>query len=265
VVEVLEPSTVNIATAFFARKPQAICGLRSDSLARILTLSDARPGSNVLVLETCKGLITGAIAERLGGYGKVVTLQIPNRGGLSAVRLYNFPKAVQQSIVQAPLSIIGEINAGTVPATPESMDQGAEDSEKKALHDLFIEGFDSLVVAVKAVPLPFLKALLPFIKPSSPITLFSPFLQQLVECHTELQKPPAAAINLQLSETWLRLYQVLPSRTRPPMNMNGASGFILTGLKVGLSEEEEDAHSTATSPAKKKLKTEPATTDQHAG
>jgi tRNA (adenine-N(1)-)-methyltransferase non-catalytic subunit len=65
----------------------------------------------------------------------------------------------------------------------------------------------SLVIAVKAVPAPFLFALLPFVKASSPFVVFSPFMQQLVDCYMDLQRADEA-INMQLSETWMRQYQV---------------------------------------------------------
>jgi hypothetical protein len=68
--------------------------------------------------------------------------------------------------------------------------------------------------------------------------------------------------------------QVLPSRTRPPMNMNGASGFLLTGTKVYneppstdatdapvVEEQVEESYDnsssrTSASPQKKKARTE---------
>ena len=40
------------------------------------------------------------------------------------------------------------------------------------------------------------------------------------------------AINLRLSDTWMREYQVLEGRTHPSMNMTQSGGFILTGTKL---------------------------------
>ncbi len=47
--------------------PFSISGLRMDSLARILTLANVHAHSNVLVVEQCKGIVTGAVAERVAG------------------------------------------------------------------------------------------------------------------------------------------------------------------------------------------------------
>ena len=59
----------------------------------------------------------------------------------------------------------------------------------------------------------------------------------------ELQKQNLA-INLRLSDTWFREYQVLPGRTHPNMTMSQNGGFILTGIKLdpvlGVNEMDED-------------------------
>ena len=48
--------------------------LRADSLAALLLQANIRAGLKVLVSESCLGLVTGAILERLGG------LMFPERG-----------------------------------------------------------------------------------------------------------------------------------------------------------------------------------------
>jgi len=58
--------------------------MRVDSLARLLTFSDARPGSNVLVIESCKGIVTGAIAERVGG-ARMTRVFAPGRQQLTTL------------------------------------------------------------------------------------------------------------------------------------------------------------------------------------
>lgn len=40
------------------------------------------------------------------------------------------------------------------------------------------------------------------------------------------------AVMCQLTESWFREYQVLPSRTHPTMSMSGTGGYILSGIKV---------------------------------
>jgi hypothetical protein len=68
-------------------------------------------------------------------------------------------------------------------------------------------------------------------------------MEPLFECFQELQNQKLA-INLRLSDTWLREYQVLPNRTHPNMSMSQNGGFILTGVKLcpvhGVNELDDD-------------------------
>lgn len=73
------------------------------------------------------------------------------------------------------------------------------------------------------------QVLMQFLAPSAPFAIYSPLSEPLAKCML-LLKPNA--VNLRLSDTWLRHYQVLPGRTRPHMNMSNAGGFILTGTKI---------------------------------
>lgn len=41
--------------------------LRPDIVAHILTLANIHAHSNVIVMETCQGLLVGALLERMGG------------------------------------------------------------------------------------------------------------------------------------------------------------------------------------------------------
>ena len=45
-------------------------------------------------------------------------------------------------------------------------------------------------------------------------------------------KEQGSAVNVNLSETWLRSYQVLPERTHPTVTMSGGGGYLLTGIIV---------------------------------
>jgi tRNA (adenine-N(1)-)-methyltransferase non-catalytic subunit len=59
-----------------------------------------------------------------------------------------------------------------------------------------------------------------------------------------------SAVNIDVTETWMREYQVLPGRSHPLMRMDNASGYILTGIKVST-----EATLAPEQPATKKLKT----------
>ncbi len=58
-----------------------------------------------------------------------------------------------------------------------------------------------------------------------------------MECNEWLRKS-GDAVNIRVTETWLREYQVLPERTHPHVNMSGTGGYILTGIKVWNDTQE---------------------------
>ena len=90
---------------------------------------------------------------------------------------------------------------------------------------------DSLIVACNYDPTHTLLTLLPYLEASSPFVVFYEYLESLVECFREIQRL-GLAINLRLTDTWMREYQILPNRSHPNMNMSQNGGFILTGVKL---------------------------------
>jgi hypothetical protein len=72
----------------------------------------------------------------------------------------------------------------------------------------------------------------------------------LAETQAEVNKQHAG-IHLRLAECWYRIHQVLPMRTHPTMQMNGAGGYLFTGYKVAgnWAEDEKIVPSSASAPA----------------
>jgi tRNA (adenine-N(1)-)-methyltransferase non-catalytic subunit len=69
------------------------------------------------------------------------------------------------------------------------------------------------------------------IQPSACIVIFSTFLHPLAECREQLLQSKSCLFT-RIEELWTREYQVLPMRTHPHMSMHGASGFVLSCVKV---------------------------------
>ena len=92
------------------------------------------------------------------------------------------------------------------------------------------EGFTSLILASPALePLDALRKCLPLCAPSAPFAAWCPFSQPLADALHALRRE-RLAVNLALTEPWLRRHQVLPGRTHPTMTTGaGAGGFVLSG------------------------------------
>lgn len=54
--------------------------LRYDTLAQMLTLGNIRAGNKMIVMETCAGLVLGAVMERMGGESYSSFSNIQNEG-----------------------------------------------------------------------------------------------------------------------------------------------------------------------------------------
>ncbi|KAI8505335.1 tRNA (adenine(58)-N(1))-methyltransferase non-catalytic subunit TRM6 [Branchiostoma belcheri] len=102
-----------------------------------------------------------------------------------------------------------------------------------------------LLIACKFHPSRLLEALLPCLAPSRTFAVYCQHREPLVDCYTRL-RTSGGVLNLQLTETWLRNFQILPGRTRPDMQMSGTGGYLLSGITV--ATETDSATSTTEHP-----------------
>uniref|UniRef100_A0A182IMM4 tRNA (adenine(58)-N(1))-methyltransferase non-catalytic subunit TRM6 n=1 Tax=Anopheles atroparvus TaxID=41427 RepID=A0A182IMM4_ANOAO len=123
----------------------------------------------------------------------------------------------------------GEPNAKQVKLDKEKQSWEIENESAASTME---DKFDSLVIVAKEHPYSILKALLPFVKPSRPVVIFSTSREILTECYVDM-KTEASVTYLRLSSNWTRQLQVLPDRTHPDVTMSGNSGYLLTGYTVG--------------------------------
>lgn len=107
----------------------------------------------------------------------------------------------------------------------------------KACEYLKSKCLDTLIIVTQSYhPLPLFKLLFPFLLPSRQFAIYSDTVEPLIECQHFL-KTESCAVSISLSETWLRKYQVLPDRTRPEMNISGFGGYLLSGTKAILNDD----------------------------
>ena len=70
------PTARSLAETLFSWRPERIQYMRADTLALLLTMANVGAHGRALVLEACGGLVTGAVAERMGGFGQVPALPL---------------------------------------------------------------------------------------------------------------------------------------------------------------------------------------------
>ncbi|XP_008941760.1 PREDICTED: tRNA (adenine(58)-N(1))-methyltransferase non-catalytic subunit TRM6 [Merops nubicus] len=109
---------------YYAREPGKINHLRYDTLAQMLTLGNVRAGNKMMVMETCSGLVLGAVMERMGGYGSIIQMY-PGGGPVrAATSCFGFPKHFFDNLHEFPLSKVDSLLSGTfstetLPSEPE--------------------------------------------------------------------------------------------------------------------------------------------------
>ncbi|XP_034756129.1 tRNA (adenine(58)-N(1))-methyltransferase non-catalytic subunit TRM6 [Etheostoma cragini] len=130
-----------------------------------------------------------------------------------------------------------------------------EKRKKLAAAAALLEGrnADGLVIASRFHPCPVLMGLLKFLSPSRPFVVYSQYKEALIECYTKL-KDHGGTVNLRLTDTWLRHYQVLPNRTHPVLLMSGGGGYLLSGTTVAADRSKPAGSRRAEEPAAKRLK-----------
>eukprot|EP01127_Copromyxa_protea_P022345 TRINITY_DN7972_c0_g1_i1.p1 TRINITY_DN7972_c0_g1~~TRINITY_DN7972_c0_g1_i1.p1 ORF type:complete len:345 (-),score=89.74 TRINITY_DN7972_c0_g1_i1:24-1058(-) len=288
VVEVTKPSGYTLCNCYFKKHHKKINGLRPDSLANMLLKTNINAmNKSVFVIEETGGLLVGAVAERMGGNGVLINMCVKENPNIALANFFNLGEDNFSVICNLQYKELLSISKGESLIQPvENIDLTTISDEKRrqiltlreqrtkkrikkreeleaAVHD----GVQALIIAITGDALPYVKALWPFLRPGMPFAIYSEYTQTLIECHEALKRSEGA-IDLDLSESWFREYQVLPNRTHPLNGMSGGSGYVLTGLKVKseLGEGALEALVKGTAiPATPQPSTSTATTTEESG
>ena len=98
------PSALTLCRAYFRKEPFKINHMREDTLARLLTLSNVQPGSRALVVDSMNGLVLGALAERMGGMGRLMHGFNGLQPSVEALQWFNMDAQRLAVILHFPLS-----------------------------------------------------------------------------------------------------------------------------------------------------------------
>ena len=130
----MRPSPLTLCDFYMIKSPEKTLSLRRDSLALLMTLSNAQPSSRVLVLDGCLGLVAAAAAQLLGGQGRVLVAAVGNRSATDCVGYLNLPPewvaAMMRSCSLAELLSLPPLPTNLTPA------EAREQAEAKAAEEM---------------------------------------------------------------------------------------------------------------------------------
>ncbi|KAG8377909.1 hypothetical protein BUALT_Bualt08G0082600 [Buddleja alternifolia] len=269
------PFARSICEAYFKKHAEKIGFLRVDTLSLMLSFANVTAHSDVLVVDMLDGIITGAIAERLGGTGYVCNTYCGTTPySISIVRMFNFSDETCKRIVHSSLTELQCSHGGTSTSIDQLVDscnirsqQNNEISSPSAMDSVSMEESynekietvnniaaspktsKSIKAGEKAPPetvkswkengfSSIVKELVPLLSYSAPFVIYHQYLEPLASCMHNLQTEKMA-ISLQIAEPWLREYQVLPSRTHPHMQMSSSGGYILSGTRITCTDQAQ--------------------------
>ncbi|XP_027968736.1 tRNA (adenine(58)-N(1))-methyltransferase non-catalytic subunit TRM6 isoform X3 [Eumetopias jubatus] len=248
IITVVKPSTRILSIMYYAREPGKINHMRYDTLAQMLTLGNVRAGNKMIVMETCAGLVLGAMMERMGGFGSIIQLY-PGGGPVrAATACFGFPKSFLSGLYDFPLNKVDSLLNGTFsaemlssePKDGASVEESNGTVEEKQTSEQ--ENEDSVAEAQESHHPPEqerMEIVSQDPEYKEPKERGSKKDYPLLECYTKLRER-GGVINLRLSETWLRNYQVLPDRSHPKLLMSGGGGYLLSGFTVAMDNLKAD-------------------------
>ncbi len=171
----------------------------------------------------------------------------PTSDGSSNAELTSVVDDKEEGVAEAEVKVADEARQ-----TRKAKQEIRRSRQATAMACLQSASMEALLLALRHThPLAVLRKLLCYVMPSSPLLLYSPyvevklklsfstlnllvcvcFFEPLLECYKFL-KENDRAISIRLTDSFFRHQQVLPQRTHPEMTQFVAGGFLLTAISV---------------------------------
>ncbi|KAJ1969333.1 tRNA (adenine(58)-N(1))-methyltransferase non-catalytic subunit trm6 [Dimargaris xerosporica] len=253
---VVDPTLHNLWHFFFTRNSTKIRDIRIDTLAQLLAMLNVNAYSRLLVVDDTHGMVLSAVLSRLGAnpQGQVLALHEGDSANFDLLKLMPLSTTVSRQLMYLSWSRINpdapvQFDDKDMTEMSELDRRGHERRKATFLRvqaaqtALWQGGWDGLVIASQYQPESILNELVPYVGGSRPIVVYSPSKEPLVTTAAFMKTSPDYLFP-QITESWIREYQVLPGRTHPLMTMNAGGGYLLNAIRVYDSPETVPIFST---------------------
>ncbi|KAJ3020232.1 tRNA (adenine(58)-N(1))-methyltransferase non-catalytic subunit trm6 [Thoreauomyces humboldtii] len=232
------PTARGLCNHFIKEAPRKICEIRHDTLSQMLTAADVRAGGRYIVIDEAAGLLTAAMMERMLGIGTLFVVHDHDVNNNEMYRFLNLPADAGKMIRNLGWTRLSQNpDEDFEKLSVECQDPKKVDRLHKRLlgyrsarEYLHAGGFDGLVMISNYNIKEILQELGPYVGASRPAVAYASTKELLVPSFLHLRSA-RDFINVQLTESFLREYQVLAG-THPMMRMSGNGGFLLSATKV---------------------------------
>jgi tRNA (adenine-N(1)-)-methyltransferase non-catalytic subunit len=102
---------VTMCNVYRTKNAARICGIRPDTLGRMLSHANIHAGCRALIFESCLGLVVGAAAYRMRGHGRIAALYGKNQPHLEIVHKLSMPEEARNVIQPVPCNDVGPASA----------------------------------------------------------------------------------------------------------------------------------------------------------
>ncbi|KAI0563233.1 tRNA (adenine(58)-N(1))-methyltransferase non-catalytic subunit TRM6 [Gracilaria domingensis] len=262
-VRVLKPTALTLCETYFEKSPEKTLHLRPDILGIVLGYSGVRSGARVLLYENCTGLLTGAVAERLGGIGRVLNVFTGNTPpAIEIVRMLNLGPSGMRTIVHTPIELFSKLDVQekeddqplkygakeedgdstpsetTHQPSAKRAEAIAQRSKRGIVKGWLRDGCDCLIVATRYDVVQVFDTLLKHVAPSGCFAAYCTHLQDAADLQYALQLSKMA-VRVELMEVNLVNHQILPGRSHPAMTDSATGGYVVTGIRIVSPNEEQ--------------------------
>ncbi|CAG8497223.1 5795_t:CDS:10 [Ambispora leptoticha] len=233
----LKPTLYSVWEYFFRKNPGKIREMRIDTLSQILSLANVHANLKILVVDDTQGLVISGVMERLGGYGIVLGIHDNENHNYDIVRYMNFSTKANDSLrVLSWQQVLekDEVPFNEVDETTLSENDRKGYNRRKAVYNKLKETKQLLLNGEfdgQYQPESILETLVQYVAGSRPIVIYHINKEVLVNTCVQMRLAKHY-LNPQITESWLRDYQVLPGRTHPEMSTTGGGGYILSTTRI---------------------------------
>ncbi|CBN75132.1 conserved unknown protein [Ectocarpus siliculosus] len=245
-VRVVRVTGRTMCDAYFAKNREKVSNLRSDALALVLTHANVFAGCQALVLDTCMGVVTAAMLERMGCQGRIFALYAQSQPSMDAVRKFDHAeKNLLKCLLPLHTSELGRLSIPESEREADPVDDGGPGdsrTEEEALAE-YRTVMDDHGVPEKDRPARIERKLARMRrnKHRPAPRQVRDWLRQGCDCLVIACKfDPIAAVDAMLPHLtpsrpfaiYSEFIEVLPGRTHPLNNMSSCGGYVLTGIKI---------------------------------